>query len=211
MFRRLLILVLLLPLAMTTGAATAPIPPDQQVRQTTEQMQALIREHHKEYKANQPAFYKVVNEVLTPRFDVRYIAQLVLGKNWRSASAEQRDRFASAFKQMLIRSYADTLLEYYDSIKAEWQPVRLSPDVNDVTVRTTLLRDNAQPLGIGFNVHLVDNEWKVYDISVEAISLVTNFRSQINAEIKKSSLNDVITRMEKGEAFTPPKSTVTSG
>jgi len=72
-----------------------------------------------------------------------------------------------------------------------------SADVNDVTVRSTLLRDNAQPLGIGFNVHLVDTEWKVYDISVEAISLVTNFRSQINAEIKKSSLNDVIARMEK--------------
>ena len=204
MLRRLLAPALLLTCAVSAQAA-APVPPDQQVKQTTEQMQALIREHHKEYKANQPAFYKVVDEVLTPRFDVRYIAQLVLGKNWRAASADQRDRFTAAFKAMLIRSYADTLLEYYDSVKADWQPLRLSADVTDVTVRTTLQRQNAQPLAIGFNVHLVDNEWKIYDISVEAISLVTNFRSQINAEIKKSSLADVITRMEKGEAFTPPK------
>lgn len=185
--------------AAAAAAPAAPAAPDQVVRETTEKMQALIREHHKQYAADQESFYKVVDDILVPRFDVRYIAQLVLGRNWRAASEEQRNRFTQAFKLMLIRSYANTLLEYYDSVKADWQPLRMAPDVTDVTVRTTLTRDNGQPLPIGFSMHRVDAEWKVYDISVEAISLVANFRSQFTAEIKRTSLDDVIARMEGGD------------
>ena len=191
--------------ATTTPApAAAAQAPDQIVRGTTEQMQVLIRDNHEKYRADQQAFYKVVDEVLVPHFDVRYIAQLVLGKNWRAASEDQRKRFTDAFKLMLIRSYAQTLLDNYDSVKAEWQPLRLSADVADVTVRVNLMRKSGQqPVAIGFNMRRVDNDWKIYDISVEAISLVANFRSQITSEIKRSSLDDVIARMEKGESFKP--------
>jgi phospholipid transport system substrate-binding protein len=202
MFKRVIASAVLLTWALAVQAAPT-LAPDQTVRQTTEQMQNLIRQNYKDYKASEEKFYKVVDEVLTPHFDVRYIAQLVLGKNWRSANEDQRKRFADAFKRMLIRSYGNTLLEYYDSIKADWQPLRMSPDVTDVTVRTTLLRDNGPPLPIGFSMHIVDNDWKIYDISVEAISLVANFRSQITSEVKRSSLEDVIARMESGEAFKP--------
>jgi phospholipid transport system substrate-binding protein len=191
------------PVTTTVPAATAQAP-DQIVRGTTEQMQALIRDNHEKYKADQQAFYKVVDEVLVPHFDVRYIAQLVLGKNWRAATEDQRKRFSEAFKLMLIRSYAQTLLNNYDSVKAEWQPLRMSADVADVTVRVSLMRKGGQqPVALGFNMRRVDNDWKIYDISVEAISLVANFRSQISSEIKRSSLDDLIARMEKGELFKP--------
>jgi phospholipid transport system substrate-binding protein len=190
--------------AVPAADATAAPAPDQIVRETTEKMQSLIRENHEKYRADEWAYYKVVDEVLVPRFDVRYIAQLVMGKNWRGATEEQRTRFAEAFKLMLIRSYARTLLDNHDSVKAEWQPLRMGPDVTDVTVRTTLLRRTGQPpVAIGFNMRKVDADWKVYDVSVEAISLVTNFKSQITSEIKRTSLDEVIARMEKGEAFKP--------
>ena len=205
MFRRLIAASFFLA-ALSAQAAppAAAATPDQIVRETTEKMQSLIRDNHAKYAADQQGFYKVVDEVLVPRFDVRYIAQLVLGRNWRGASEEQRTRFTQAFKLMLIRSYADTLLEYYDSVKANWQPLHMSPEVTDVTVRTTLERTNGQPLPIGFSMHKVDNDWKVYDISVEAISLIANFRSQIGAEVKRTSIDDVIARLEKGESFKAP-------
>lgn len=204
MFRRIAAIAALLLASITVQAAEAAVTraPDQIVRETTEKMQDLIRQNHAKYRSDEAAFYKVVDDVLVPRFDVRYIAQVVMGRNWRGASEEQRTRFTEAFKLMLIRSYARTLLDNYDSVKAEWQPLRMGSDVTDVTVRTTLIRSSGQPpVAIGFNMRKVQNDWKIYDVSVEAISLVTNFKSQITSEIKRTSLDDVIARLEKGEAF----------
>lgn len=196
---------LLLPLLLVLGmgsAQAAPTPPDTAVKDTTEQMRALIRQNHASYSRDRAVFYQAVEETLTPRFDVRYIGQLVLGKNWRGASEEQRNRFTNAFKNSLIRSYADALLENYDSVDAEWQPLRLAPDANDATVRAKLIRKNAPPMNLSFAMRIAsDGEWKVYDVIIENLSLVTNFRSQFNAEIKKSGLDGLIQRIEGGGDF----------
>ena len=192
--------------APAAPASAAAVQPDQIVRETTEHMRDLIRANHDKYVAHQDEFYKVVDEVLVPRFDVQAITQSVLGRNSRSASAEQKQKFTDAFKLMLIRSYADTLLQNYDSVKTDWAPLRIGADATDTTVHATLMRKAGQPVQIGFSVHKVDNDWKIYDVTVEAISLVANFRSQINAEIKRTGLDDVIARMEKGESFKPVQS-----
>jgi phospholipid transport system substrate-binding protein len=201
--------------AVAAQAAAAPVvaapasAPDQIVRDTTEHMRELIRKNHDLYAVHQDEFYKIVDEVLVPRFDVHAITQSVLGRNSRAASDDQKKRFTGAFKLMLIRSYADTLLANYDSVKTDWQPLRLAPEASDATVHATLYRSAGQPVQLGFSMHKVDAEWRVYDVTVEAISLVANFRSQINAEIKRTSLDDLIVRMEKGESFKP--STQASG
>jgi phospholipid transport system substrate-binding protein len=141
-----------------------------------------------------------------PHFDVPYIGRLVLGRNSKTATDEQRTRFQNAFKDMLIRSYANALLEYNDSVKADWQPLRMAADTTDVTVNSTLLRQGKAPVPVGFVMHLVQNDWKIYDITVENISLVINFRGQMNEEIKKNGLDSVITRMESGDYSPKPKS-----
>ena len=195
---------LLLPLLMIIGLGTAQAAtaPDAAVKQTTEQMQTLIRTNHKAYVADKAKFYADVDQTLTPRFDVRYIAQLVLGKNWRTATEDQRTRFASSFKNSLIRSYADALLDNYDSVEAEWQPLRLPADATDATVRAKLMRKSAPPVNLAFAMRPgSDGEWKVYDVIIENLSLVTNFRSQFAAEIKKNGLDGLIQRIESGEAI----------
>ena len=90
--------------AAASAPAAAPVTPGQIVRETTEKVQDLIRQNHEKYRADQRAFYKVVDDVLVPRFDVKAIAQQVMGRNWRNASDDQRSRFTEAFKLMLIRS-----------------------------------------------------------------------------------------------------------
>lgn len=194
---------LLLAFGVALGAQADTITPDAAIRSTTERLQALIKANYKEYRADSTKFYKTVDEVVVPRFDVPFIAKLVLATNYRPASSEQRTRFAEAFKNMLVRSYANALLDNYDSVKVEWQPVRMAAGATDTVVNTTLQRDVGKPYAIGFRVHFVDNDWKVYDIAVENISLVTNFRTQLNAEIKKSNLDAVIARMENGEFIKP--------
>jgi len=193
---------LFVALGVVTAAQADVTPPDQTIRAATEQLQGLIKTNLKEYRADSEKFYKTVDEVVVPRFDVPFIAKLVLAQNYRTATEEQRTRFANGFKNMLVHSYANALLDNYDSVQVEWQPVRLAAGATEATVNTTLKRDVGKPFGIGFRVHLVGTDWKIYDIAVEDISLVTNFRTQLNAEIKKSGLDSVITRMESGE-FNP--------
>ena len=195
----------LLALALAFGMAaaqadTAPAQaPDVALKTTTEQIRGMIRDHYDEYKANQAKFYQAVNDVVVPRFDVPGIAKLVLGANYRSATPDQRQRFASAFKDMLVHSYANAMLDNYKSVTINWMPPRLAPNATDAAVNTSLTRDNGQSYAIGFRVHVVDGDWKIYDITVENVSLVLNFRTQLNAEIKRTSLDDVISRMQNGQ------------
>jgi phospholipid transport system substrate-binding protein len=184
-------------------AHAAPVPPDEVVKTTTERLQKEIGAREKEFKADQGKLYAFVDEVIVPKFDTKYIAQLILARHWKQASDEQRKRFQAAFKDMLVHSYANALVEYHTSVKAEWQPLRMAPDATDVTVNSRLIREGKPPLPIGFAMRLKDGEWKVYDIVIENLSLVTSFRGQVNSEIKRTSLDALIQRLEAGQKLAP--------
>ncbi|MBA4284430.1 MAG: hypothetical protein C0434_02725 [Xanthomonadaceae bacterium] len=195
MFKKLMALVL--SFGITAGAHAAATTPDQALRGTTEQIQNLIKDNYKTYRADLPTFYKAVDEVVVPRFDVPYIAQLVLATHYKTASADQRSRFAESFKNMLVRAYGNAMLDNYNSIQIEWLPVRVDGD--KALVNTSMSSGAGQKYAIGFRVRKVNDDWKVFDIAVENVSLITNFRTQLSAEIKRTSLDDVIKRMESGE------------
>jgi phospholipid transport system substrate-binding protein len=193
-------------LACLPGApahAAAPPPPDEVVRTATERLQQEIGAREKEFRADPDKLYAFVDEVIVPKFDTKYIAQLILARHWKQASDEQRRRFQAAFKDMLVHSYANALVEYHTQVKAEWQPLRMAKDATDVTVNSRLLREGKPPLPIGFAMRLKDGEWKVYDIVIENLSLVQSFRGQINSEIKRTSLDALIQRLESGQKLEP--------
>lgn len=187
------------------AALAAPMPPDEVVKATTERLQGEISKREKEFRADKRKLYAFVDQVIVPKFDSRYIAQLILARHWKSASEDQRKRFETAFKNMLVNSYADALVEYHNDVKAEWQPLRMAPDAKDVTVQSRLIRNSGKPpVPIGFAMRLKDDEWKVYDIIIENLSLITSFRSQVNSEIKRSGLDALIQKLEAGQAIVPP-------
>ena len=180
-------------------APTAGSGPDVALKTTVDQIRGMIRENFQAYKADSTKFYKAVDDVVVPRFDVPKIAQEVLGQNFRAATPDQRTRFGTAFKNMLVRSYANAMLDYNDSVSVSWGSPRISADGQEANVASTLTQSNGQPLVIAFRVHKVADDWKIIDITVENVSLVLNFRTQLNSEIHRTSLDDVIGRMEKGE------------
>ena len=183
-------------LAVGSASAAPAQPADVTIRTATDEFQALIKANHQKYRADMPSFYKVVEEKVVPHFDTKGIAQLVLGKNWKTATPEQRTRFETAFKDSLIRTYARAMLDYHDSITAEWAPMRAEAGASDVTVNAKILRTNAPPIPLSFSAHVVGDAWKIYDIAVENISLITNFRSQLNVDIKANGLDAVIKKFE---------------
>lgn len=188
---------------LSAAVSAAPVPPDEVVKGTTEQLQKEIAAREAEFRGDPAKLYAYVDEVVVPKFDTKYIAQLILARHWRNASDEQRKRFQAAFKDMLVHSYANALVEYHTQVKAEWQPLRMAADATDVTVNSRLLREGKPPLPIGFAMRLKDGEWRVYDIVIENLSLVTSFRSQINSEIKRTSLDALIQRLESGQKLEP--------
>jgi phospholipid transport system substrate-binding protein len=192
--------MLLLTLAGPARADAAPAQaPDAALKSTVDQIRGMIKQHYTEYKANPTQFYQTVNDVVVPRFDVDGIAKLVLGANYRTATPDQRSRFATAFKDMLVHTYANAMLDNYNSVNVTWMTPRISADGSDAAVNTSLTRDNGQSFAIGFRVHVVNGDWKIIDITVENVSLVLNFRTQLNSEIKRTSLDDVISRMQNGQ------------
>lgn len=207
MIKKFLSLFLASMLAFSAGVrADAPAKPaDATVRKGTEDLLTLIKANHEQYASDLDGFYKVVDTTVTPYFDTLGIAQLILGRNWKTATPEQRTRFEAAFKNSLIRTYARSMLDYYDSVNAEWQPVRAEAGATDVTVNCKLLRTNgAQPIALAFSTHVVGADWKIYDISVENLSLVTNFRSQVNTEIKANGLDATIQKFEANQVLKKP-------
>ncbi|HEU0195645.1 MAG TPA: ABC transporter substrate-binding protein [Nevskiaceae bacterium] len=181
--------------APVASAAPAVEAPQAALKSSVEQLQSLITKHHAEYQANPQAFYKVVNQLVVPRFDVPYIAQLVMSRYWRQATAQQRLDFQNAFKDMLIRSYANALLDNADTTTVEWLPSRYQKGATTATVKTMLVRNTGQKYPINFSVRLVDGSWKIYDIVVDNISLVLNFRTQIGADLQRNGVSAVIAKM----------------
>jgi phospholipid transport system substrate-binding protein len=198
-------------LLLTAAQAEDKVPPDLVVKRTTSELKDLIAANHEAYRADLPGFYKVVDSVVVPHFDVPFIAKIVLARNWRTATEEQKQRFQKAFTSMLIRSYANAMLAYYDMVKAEWKPLHMAPDTDDVTVNSSILRQGREPVNVGFSMHLVGSDWKIYDITVENVSLATNFRAQLVAEIKRTSLDTVIERMETGNLSPAPVQATAGG
>lgn len=191
---------LVLPLLLFTGSAwAAATPPDQVARETADMTLREIKARKAELRSDPQKLYALVEDKILPHFDFDRTSQLVLGKYWKDASPEQRERFSSAFQSMLVRSYSHALIEY-DSERIEWAPLRMEGASKDVVIRSNVVRKSGPPIPINYSVHLKDDKWLVYDVTIDAISLVTNYRGTFANEIRKNGLDSLIARLEQKQA-----------
>lgn len=176
-------------------AAQAAMGPQELVKETTDQTLSRLQRDRAALQQNPDGIYDLVQEVITPHFDFVRISAWVLGKYWRTASKEQKIRFVKAFQTLLVQTYGVVLLDYTDQ-ELRYLPLRDDPASGDVIVRTEVIQSNGEAVSINYRVYLKNGAWKVYDISVEGVSLVTNFRTSYATEIKQSGLDTLIQRLE---------------
>lgn len=186
------ILLLCLGLPLAGQAASGP---QELVKETTDQTLLRLQRERTVLQQNPDGIYDLVKEVITPHFDFVRISAWVLGKYWRTASKEQKLRFVTAFRTLLVKTYGVVLLDYTDQ-EIRYLPLRDDPASGDVTVRTEVVQPNGDAVSINYRLYLNNGAWKVYDISVEGVSLVTNFRTSFATEIKQSGLDTLIQRLE---------------
>ncbi len=180
------------------GVAQAQSP-NEVIEEAAQLVADQLAERRDEFLADSDALYAMVNDIILPRFDRRYAAQLVLGRNWRSASEEQRNAFIDAFYNSLLRQYADGALEF-DQDRIEVLPFRGDESKPRVTVKTTVRLNDGTQVPVDYGLVRRDGGWMVFDVIIEGISYVRNFRAEVNSEIESSSLDAVIARLERSAA-----------
>ncbi|HHQ14444.1 MAG TPA: ABC transporter substrate-binding protein [Chromatiales bacterium] len=200
----------LLPVAFLAWGlpAVAECSPHEVIRSTAGDVARLLDGRRDYLRRHPDELYALISEVLLPHFDLRYSSYLVLGKqHWRAASKEQRDRFVQAFYQFLVRNYATGLLDFNPGTLAVLDD-ESSPDRKRHVVHTEMRMDGGRIVPIDYRLRRTGDGWRVYDVRIQGVSYVQNYRSQFAAEIDALGLDAVIARLESEiRAQTQPQST----
>jgi phospholipid transport system substrate-binding protein len=192
--RQLLFVLASVLLLVTCAVGGSVDTPRQLVINVSNQViRALNKDPQLEHRDSN-AIYKLLNRIVVPHFDFDAIAQLVLGHYWRDADPQQRQRFIAEFRTHLVRFYAVSLAKYKNQ-KIAYKPVRADGAGKDVEVRTEAQQQGGPPLPIDYRLHLKDGDWKVYDLTVDGVSLVTSNRSSFAAEIQQGGIDALTTRL----------------
>lgn len=193
--KRLMTIFALL-LSLTAAPVWAAQSAQELVRQTSERMLSTLKQEQAVIKNNPERIYELVNKIVLPHFDFEYMSQLVLGKYWRRASAQQRDAFTEEFKQLLVRTYATSLNEYTDQ-EISFLPFREGGDPEQAQVRTEVEQPGGFPIPIDYKLHKSGDAWKVFDVVIDGVSLVTNYRSSFSKEIRQGDLDGLIATLRQ--------------
>jgi len=194
------IISLLLGLALNTAVAIADnLDPETLVRQTSDRMLVVLKEQHDLIQAEPERLYGLVDDIVLPHFDFERMARWVLGKHWKRASPDQQQRFVNEFRTLLVRTYGTALLEYRDQ-QIKFLPLRMAAGSEDVTVRTEVVQPGGVPIPISYSMFHRADGWKVYDVAIDGISLVSNYRSSFSTEIKDQGMDKLIQRLVERNA-----------
>ena len=174
----------------------ASLGPDELVKKTAEDVIFAIKADQEIQKGNKESIYKLVEEKILPNFDFNKIARLVLGRNWRSASDKQKKDFIVQFRTLLLKTYAVALLKYKDQI-IEFKPTKISETADIVIVKSEIKQSGGQPIKVNYALSKKDENWLVFDIVIEGVSLVTNYRSQFSSEIRRNGIDTLIKKLVK--------------
>lgn len=192
------ILLAISTIALSSGALATDDSPNAVIESSVTLLAEKLDGRQQELADNRDELYAIIDEILMPRFDRRFAAQVVLAKHWRTATDEQRTRFIEAFYRALLRKYADGVLEF-DPDMIEVLPFRGDATKKRTKVRSTVLMEDGSKVAVDYELVKRKAGWLVFNVVIEGVSYVRNFRAELDSEIRGSSLEAVIKRLE-GEA-----------
>lgn len=187
-------LIAALSLLLASGFAFAAEAPDELVKRTADDVLAVVKSDKDIQAGNQEKIFKLAEEKILPNFNFDKVSRLVLGKNWTKATPEQKAAFQNEFKTLLLRTYATALSKYKNQV-IEYKPLRLPEGSTSATVKTSIVQQGGQPIAVDYSLDKGADSWKVYDIVIEGVSLVTNYRSQFAQEIRQNGLDSLIKKL----------------
>ena len=185
-------------------AAHAQEGPEALVKRVSEDVIATIKSDPLVQAGNQPRIRELMETKLAPNFDFARMTALAMGRNWRAATPEQQQRLTDEFQRLLVRTYSSALTKYRDEV-IEYKPLRANPADTDVTVRTAVLKPGGAPIQIDYSMGKTAAGWKVYDVIVGGVSLVTTYRDEFNEQIKAGGVDGLLKVLAEKNKGAPAK------
>lgn len=203
----------ILALLMSTQGAgfAADIPPDVLARTTSQEVLAVLRTDKDIQSGNLTKIYDLVEAKVLPNFDFNRMTQLAVGKHWAHATPQQKQSLVTEFRNLLVRTYA-TSLTALGNQSIDFKPLAMKPDDAEVTVQSVIKQPGGQPVPIDYSMYKTAFGWKVYDVTIDNVSLVTNYRASFANTIRQSGIDGLIQILEEksrgGSASNPAAKSV---
>lgn len=195
MGKLLFILATVLGAALSLPAAGQDNAPDVMVKTVTNDVLAIVREDKDIQSGSTKRAIELVEQKVLPHFNFTRMTQLAVGRDWRQASPEQQKQLVAEFKTLLVRTYSNALTGYRNQV-ISFKPTRFQPSDTEVTVRTEVKQPGAQPVSIDYSLQKEADSWKVYDVVVANVSLVTNYRESFAAEVRSGGIEGLIKALQ---------------
>lgn len=164
------------------------------VRSTADKVLAEVKANKARLERDSSGIYDLVQRFVVPHFDFARMTQSAMGRHWRSANDDQRAALTREFQEMLVRTYAVALLNYSGQ-QIEYLPLRASPADDDVLVQTKVSDSGAPPIPIDYRLSRSVGRWKVYDVTIDGVSLVSNYRSMFAEQVQRTGVDGLIKQL----------------
>lgn len=172
-------------------AAAAEVSPDTLVDNTAQEVLSIVRQDKELRAGNMAKILDLVEAKVLPHFNFTRMTRLAMGKNWNKATPQQQEELVKEFRTLLVRTYSNALSTYSD-YKIKVEPLRSKAGDTDTTVKTKVMQDNGQPVDIDYSMEKTGDGWKVYDVTVAGVSLVTNYRSTFNSQVREGGVEKLL-------------------
>ena len=173
------------------ATALAQETPDGLVMKITDEVLDIVRKDKDIQSGNTRKAVELVDAKVLPYFNFQHMTALAVGKDWRKATAPQQQQLSAEFKTLLVRTYSNALTGYKNQ-KVVFKPFKMNPGETDVMVRTEVQQPGAKAIQLDYSLEKLDNGWKVYDVTVAGISLVSNYRDQFAQEIRNGGIDGLV-------------------
>ena len=181
------------PWSQAVAAQQLESPVDM-LERTSQQVIKILQDDRELLRKEPERVYKIVDDYILPHLDEVTMAKLALGKNWKQASKDQKLEFVTEFKNLLVRTYSKSLLEFRDQ-QINYFPLKLADDAYKASVKAEVIQPGGPAISMAYRVRIKNNAWKVYDIKIDGISLVTSYRGTFTQEIRKSGIDGLLKYM----------------
>jgi phospholipid transport system substrate-binding protein len=172
-------------------AVAADIAPDELVRKTVDEVLAIIKADKELQAGSQKKILDLVDAKVLPNFDFTRMTQLAMGRNWRDASDAQKEALTREFRTLLVRTYSSSLSQYRNQT-IEVKPSRVAPGDNDTVVKTMIIQPNGPGVPIDYSMAKEAGGWKVYDVVIDGVSLVTTYRGSFSDQIRQGGIDGLV-------------------
>jgi phospholipid transport system substrate-binding protein len=186
------------PAAAATTAAVDSQQPSQVIETAANGLLKALDSDRQAYQHDPAKVQALVDQYILPHVDTQFSAQLVLGRYWRTATPQQRQRFIDAFYHSMLNNYGTAIVDFTSNMLKVY-PTHVPPGTQNATVRTQMMRSSGAPVSVNYYMHMTPQGWKAWDVVIDGVSYVMSYRQDFGSQIAQQGIDAVINRLERGE------------